>query len=149
MFGWREFGAWERKLIPSPMIPVFGTNKERKVIAKGRENWGETHSLLPRMESVSVPRNGLVRSIVLRVRPPFILINKTLHSLHQFICNHTQTSQSSSPRHPSLQSIQNPIQSALQLTKASTTNHNNQVRLLSELNSQNHPRPRGPFKNCP
>ena len=63
-----DFVAWERKLIPSPMILVFGTNKERKLIAKGRENRVETHSLLPRMESVSVPKNGLVRSIVLLVR---------------------------------------------------------------------------------
>jgi hypothetical protein len=41
------------------MILAFGTNKEGKVIAKGKEIWVETHSILPRMESVSLPMGSV------------------------------------------------------------------------------------------
>ena len=43
--------AWEGKLVPSPNIPMFGNNKDRKMIAEGRENMGETLSLQSSMDS--------------------------------------------------------------------------------------------------
>ena len=55
----RDFVAWEGKLIPSPKIPVFGNNKERKMNAKGREIWVKLFPSFQVRNQFPFPNSGL------------------------------------------------------------------------------------------